>query len=91
MSMKEGEMEKSPSEYHYSHRSYEIANNIFIGMVGAPHKAEESMSRSPTNMAQNPATLDEKVKLKSKFTILAFGTLIVHGSTECMMMMDSKL
>ena len=88
---REGEMEKSPSEYHYSHRSYEIANNIFIGMVGAPYKAEESMSRSPTNMAQNPATLDEKVKLKSKFIIPAFGTLIVHGRTECMIMMDRKL
>ena len=78
MSMKEGEMEKAPPEWHYSHRSYEIANSLFMGMVGAPYEDEESMLRLPTNTAQNPATLDEKVKLKSKFTIPAFGTLIVH-------------
>ena len=72
-------------------RSYEIANNLFMGIVGAPYENEESMLRLPTNTTQNPATLDEKVKLKSKFTIPAFGTLIVHRRTECMMMMDKKL
>ena len=91
MSMKEGEMEKSPPKRHYSHRSYKIANNLFIGMVGAPYEDEEGMLRLPTNTAQNPATLDEKVKLKSKFTIQAFGTLIVHGRTECTTMIDRKL
>ena len=91
MSMKEGEMEKSPPKWHYSHRSYKIANNLFIAMVGAPYEDEEGMLRLPTNTAQNPATLDEKVKLKSKFTIPAFGILIVHGRTECTTMMDRKL
>ena len=72
MSMKEGEMERSPPKWHYSHRSYEIANKLFIGMVGVPYEGEEGMLRLPTNTAQTPATLDEKVKLKSEFTIPAF-------------------
>ena len=61
-----------------------------MGTVGAPYENEESTSRSPTNTAQSPATLDEEVKLKSKFTIPAFETLIVHRRTEHMMM-DRKL
>ena len=91
MSMKEGKMERAPPEWHYSCQSYEISNNLFMGMVGAAYEEEGNVVTSLTNTTEDPTTLDEKVKLTNKFTVPAFGTLIVHKRTECTMMMDQKL
>ena len=40
----------------------------------------------PTNTSKDPTNLNEWVRLKDKFTMSAFGTLIIHEPTEEMMM-----
>ena len=83
MSMKESEMENAPPEWQYSCHSYELANEFFIGMVGA---CGDNDKRFPTNTSKDPTSLNEWMRLKDKFTMPAFGTLIILGPTEEMMM-----
>ena len=61
-----------------------------MGMVGAALE-EEGVTAIATNTAVNPSELDEKVKLKEKFIIPAFGTLVLQGRTEQTMMLDHVL
>ena len=61
-----------------------------MGMVGAALEEEGAMAFA-TNSTVNPSELDKKVKLKEKFLIPAFGTLILQGRTEQMMMLDHVL
>ena len=42
-------------------------------------------------MAISPTNLDEKIKLKDGFAVPVFGTLVLHGQTEWMMMLDHTL
>ena len=61
-----------------------------MGMVGAALE-EEGATAIATNTAVNPSELDEKVKLKEKFFVPAFGTLILQGRMEQTMMLDHVL
>ena len=81
MAMRETEMHTAPPEWQYSRRSYEFANGFFMGMVGAALE-EEGATAIATNTAINPLELDEKVQLKERFTVPAFGTLVLQGKTE---------
>ena len=45
----------------------------------------------PTNMGKNPTNLDKLVLLKSKVTIPAFKSIILHCRTHRTMMMGYKL
>ena len=83
-------MHTAPPEWQYSRRSYEFANGFFMGMVSAALE-EEGATAFATNTAVNPSELDEKVKLKEKFIVPAFGTLILQGRTEQTMMLDHVL
>ena len=89
MAMRESEMLTAPPEWQYSHRSYEFTNGFFMGMVGV--EAEEGAVGFATNTAVNPVNLDEKIKLKEQFAIPVFGTLVLYGQTERMMMLDHIL
>ena len=89
MVMRESEMLTAPPEWQYSCCSYEFANSFFMGMVGA--ESEEGDMEFATNTAVSPANLDEKIKLKDKFAVPAFGMLVLHGRTEQMMMLDCTL
>ena len=60
-----------------------------MGMVGAETK--EGAAGFATNTTANPVSLDEKVKLKERFVVPAFGTLVLHGQTEWTMMLDHTL
>ena len=60
-----------------------------MGMVGA--EAEEGAVGFTTNASINPANLNERIKLKERFVVLAFGTLILHRRTETTMMLDCTL
>ena len=60
-----------------------------MGMVGA--ESEEGTVGFTTNTAVNSANLDEKIKLKDRFSVPAFGTLVLHGWTERTMMLDHRL
>ena len=89
MAMRESGMSMAPPEWQYSHCSYKFANGFFLGMVGAEN--EEGAVGFATNTAVNPANLDEKIKLKDGFVVPVFGTLVLHGRTEQMMMLDCTL
>ena len=90
MAMRETEMHTAPPEWQYSRRTYEFANGFFMGMVGAALE-EEGATVIATKTAVNPSELDEKVKLKERFIIPAFGTLVLQGRTEQTMMLDHIL
>ena len=90
MAMRETEMRTAPPEWQYSRRSYEFANGFFMGMVGTALEEEGAMALA-TNTAVNPSELNKKVKLKERFTIPAFGTLVLQGRTEQTMMLDHVL
>ena len=70
--------------------THEFTNGFFVGMGGAALE-EEGATASATNTAINPMELDKKVKLKERFTVPAFGTLVLQGRTEQMMMLDHIL
>ena len=89
MAMRESGMSMAPPEWQYSHCSYKFANGFFLGMVGA--ESEEGAVGFATNTAVNPANLDEKIKLKDGFVVPVFGTLVLHGQTEQMMMLTCTL
>ena len=69
MAMKEEEMEWALPEWHCSRQSYEISDNLFVGMVGVADKDDRSVAWPTTNTTLNPTELDKNVKLKSEFTI----------------------
>ena len=48
-----------------------------MGMVGA--EVKEGAVGFTTNTAINPVNLDERVKLKERFVVPVFGTLVLHG------------
>ena len=77
MAMRESEMSTTPPEWQYFHRSYKFANGFFMGMAGV--EDEEGAIGFATKTAVNPADLDEKIKLKDRFVVPAFGTLVLHG------------
>ena len=82
-------MSTAPPKWQYSRHSYKFANGFFMGMVGA--EAKEGAIGSATNMAVNPVNLDERIQLKERFIVPAFGTLVLQGRTEQMMMLDHIL
>ena len=51
-----------------------------MGMVGAA--VEEDAMVCTTNTTVNPSKLEEKVKLRERFIVPAFGTLILQGQME---------
>ena len=61
-----------------------------MGMVGAALE-EEGATALATNTAVDPSELDEKVRLKERFIIPAFGTLVLQGWAEQTMMLDHVL
>ena len=89
MAMRELEMLTAPPKCQYSHHSYEFTNGFFMGMVGV--EAEEGAVGFSTNTTVNPVNLNEKIKLKERFVVPVFGTLVLHGQTEQMIMLDHTL
>ena len=60
-------------------------------MVGAIYKDNQGATQPPMNTVLNPAEFDETVWLKNKYTVPAFGTLVVHGRKVKMMMMNQSI
>ena len=82
-------MSTAPPVWQYSYCSYKFANGFFMGMVGT--EAKEGVVGFTTNTAINAANLNKRIKLKEQFVVPAFGTLVLHGQTKCMMMLDHTL
>ena len=89
MAMRESEISTAPPEWQYSYHSYEFTNGFFMGMVGA--EAKQGAVGFTTNTTINPVNLDEKIKLKERFIVPAFGMLVLHGRTKQTMMLDGTL
>ena len=82
--MRESEFETAPEEWKFAKGGYELTHFLLTN----PQTPEAGY---PTNTNKNPLDLDEKIILKKKFTVPAFGTEIVHGVTQDTMMMGQKL
>ena len=83
--MKESEMESTPEAWQSALHMYEFANYM------VQLNPEDYGVTLPTNMGKNPTDLDKLVLLKSKVTIPAFESIILHCRTHCTMMMGYKL
>ena len=82
--LKETEMETAPEEWQRARVAQEYANGFFAQSINLT----EPM---PMNTNQDPLSLDEKVLLKTKCTILRFESIVVCGRTHRTMMMGYRL
>ena len=82
--LKETEMETAPEEWQQARVAHEYANGFFAWSMNPT----EPM---PTNTNQDPLSLDEKVLLKTKWTIPGFESIVVRGRTHRTMMMGYRL
>ena len=83
--MKESEMKDAPEAWWSAQHTYEFANYMI------QLNPEDYRMPMPTNTGKNPTDLDELVLLKSKATIPAFESIILHCRTQHTMMMGYKL
>ena len=83
--MKESEMENAPEAWQSTQQTYEFANYM------VQLDPEDYGMTMPTNTEENPTDLDELILLKSKTTIPAFESIILHCHTRPTMMMGYKL
>ena len=84
--MKEMEMHSAPTEWQMARVAYEWAQSFQFRRASLGERL-----RFPTNTAEDPLDLDEKVLLADKCTILGFQSVIAHGRTQRTMMMGHRL
>ena len=84
--MKETEMHNAPAEWQMARVAYEWAQGFQF------HRASLGKRlKFPTNTAEDPLDLDEKVLLTDKCTIPGFQSVVTHGHTQRTMMMRNWL
>ena len=84
--MKETEMHSAPMEWQTARVTYESAQGFQFKQASLGERL-----KFPTNTAEDPLDLDEKVLLTDKCTIPGFQSIIAHGRTQRMMMMGNRL
>ena len=82
-SMKESEMHNTPMEWQTARVIYEWAQGF---QFHRPSLGERL--KFPTNTAEDPLDLDEKVLLTDKCTIPGFQSVVAHGRTQRTMMFN---
>ena len=84
--MKETEMHNAPTEWQTARVAYEWMQGFEF------HRASLGKRlKFPSNTAEDPLDLDEKVLLTDKCTIPGFQSVITHGHAQRMMMMGNRL
>ena len=84
--MKETEMHNAPTEWQTARVAYEWAQGFQFRQASLGERL-----RFPTNTAEDPLDLDEKVLLADKCTIPGFQSVVTHGRTQRTMMMGHRL
>ena len=84
--MKETEMHNAPAEWQTARVTYEWVQGFQFRRASLGERL-----KFPTNTAEDPLDLDEKVLLTDKCTIPGFQSVITHGHTQRMMMMGNRL
>ena len=84
--MKEMEMHSAPMEWQMARVAYEWAQGFQFRRASLGERL-----KFPTNTAEDPLDLDEKVLLADKCTIPGFQSVIAHGRTQRTMMMGHWL
>ena len=84
--MKEMEMHSAPTEWQTARVAYEWAQGFQFRRASLGERL-----KFPTNTAEDPLDLDEKVLLADRCTIPGFQSVITHGRTQKTMMMGHRL
>ena len=84
--MTETEMHSAPTEWQTARVAYEWAQGFQFRRASLGERL-----KFPTNMAEDPLDLDEKVLLTDKCMIPGFQSVIAHGCTQRTMMMGNQL
>ena len=84
--MKETEMHNTPAKWQTARVAYEWAEGFQFHRASLGERL-----KFPTNTAEDPLDLDEKVLLTDKCTIPGFQSIITHGRTQRTMMMGNWL
>ena len=84
--MKEMEMHSTPTEWQTARVTYEWVQGFQFRQASLGERL-----RFPTNKAEDPLDLDEKVLLADKCTIPGFQSVVAHGCTQRTMMMGHWL
>ena len=84
--MKETERHNTPVEWQMARVTYEWAQGFQFRQASLGERL-----KFPTNTAEDPLDLDEKVLLTDKCTIPGFQSVITHGRTQRTMMMGNQL
>ena len=79
-------MHSAPTEWQMARVAYEWAQGFQFQRASLGKRL-----KFPTNTAEDPLDLDEKVLLTDKCTIPGFQSIIAHGRTQRMMMMGNRL
>ena len=75
--MKESEMHSAPMEWQTARVAYEWTQGFQFRRAGLSERL-----KFPTNTAEDPLDLDEKVLLTDKCTIPGFHSVVTHGHTQ---------
>ena len=84
--IKETEMHNAPAEWQTARVAYQWAQGFQFRQASLGERL-----KFPTNTAEDPLDLDEKVLLTDKCTIPGFQSVITHGRTQRTMMMGNWL
>ena len=84
--MKESEIHKAPLEWQAARVTFEWMQGFQLQRTSLAERL-----KFPTNTAEDPFDLDEKVLLTNKCMIPGFQSVIAHGHTQNMMMMGHQL
>ena len=84
--MKEMEMHSTPMKWQMARVTYEWAQGFQFRRASLGERL-----KFPTNTAEDPLDLDEKVLLANKCTIPGFQSVVTHGRTQKTMMMEHRL
>ena len=84
--MKETEMHSTPMEWQTARVAYEWVQGFQFQRASLDERL-----KFPTNTAEDPLDLDEKVLLANRCTIPGFQSVVTHGRTQKTMMMGHRL
>ena len=84
--MKETEIHEAPSEWQAARVAFEWMQGFEFWWTSLAERL-----KFPTNTAEDPLDLDEKVLLTDKCTIPGFQSIVAHGRTQNTMMMGHRL
>ena len=84
--MKETEIHEAPTKWQAARVAFELMQGFQFRQTSLGERL-----KFPTNTAEDPLDLDEKVLFTDKCTIPGFQSVVAHGRTQNTMMMGHRL